>query len=439
MTRPINFFKGHPTLTLLPNQELADAYRRVLVEQNFSHSDNDPSNRYPLEYGTDPGNLSTRETILQWSNSRYGRKTDDPDVVNLTAGSSCGAANILLACTRSNITKHVFLVSPTYFLINYAFIDAGFEGQMSAVMETAGEEYDIDIAGLEQKLQELDRKHGLEAVSAKEINVIHDPTQRGPRKFYRYAMYLVPTFSNPGGISYSTKTRSKLLEIARKHDVLLISDDVYDLLDFGLETPKLPKINHIDQDTLPDGWVYGNSVSNSSFSKLIAPGLRTGWQETATPCLAQQLATTGSNKSGGTPAQLNICVVQNMIQTGDLDRCISRLNLAFRARAKALVSALQRHLPAKYLKIGGGQGGYFVWCTIDAEDVDVGKTLEILRDEHQVLIAEGHHFEVEGDSKGWGKKCARLCVAYLDEEEIEEGISKWGEIMQREYPGLYRE
>ncbi|GEQ66832.1 hypothetical protein JCM33374_g495 [Metschnikowia sp. JCM 33374] len=437
MTGQINFFKGHPTLTLLPNQELADSFRRVLVDKNFAHLENDPSNKYPLEYGTDPGNLEVRQSIIQWSNKKYDRPSANADLVNLTAGSSYGAANILSACTRTDITKHVFLVSPTYFLINYAFIDAGFEGKMSAVVETSGGEYDIDLDGFESKLKELDAEHGLDPVSIEEINIVDDPTQRGPRKFYRYVMYFVPTFSNPGGLSYSTKTRTRLLEIARQHDVLLIADDVYDFLDYEPETPKLPKLNHLDEDTLPEGWIYGNTVSNASFSKLIAPGLRTGWQETATCHLVQQLATTGANKSGGTPSQLNICVVQDLIDTGVVDQCISNLIAVFKARADTLISALHEHLPSKYLKVEGGRGGYFIWCSINAEDVDVARTLDLLKKEHQVIIAEGFHFEVEGDAKGWGTNSARLCVAYLTEEEIEEGIRKWGEIMRREYPALY--
>lgn len=437
MTGPINFFKGHPTLNLLPNQDLADAFRRVLVEQNFSHFESDASNKYPLEYGTDPGNLETRETIIKWSNGKYGRETSNADFVNLTAGSSYGAANILLACTRLDITKHVFLVSPTYFLINYAFIDAGFEGKMSAVVETPDSEYEIDLAGFERRLQELDQKYGLESVSEKEINIVHDPTHRGLRKFYRYAMYLVPTFSNPGGISYSAKTRTKLLEIARKHDVLLISDDVYDFLAYDVEAPRPAKLNHIDEDTLPEGWKYGNTVSNASFSKLIAPGLRTGWQETASRYLAQQLATTGPNKSGGTPSQLNICVVQDMIETSVVDKCILKLISVFKARADTLVSALHKHLPSKYLKVDGGEGGYFIWCSVNADGIDLAKTLKILSNKHQVIIAEGFHFEVEGDSKGWGINSARLCVAYLTEEEIQEGIAKWEEVIKSEYPELY--
>lgn len=431
----INFFKGHPTPNLLPTTELAAAFKKTILG-TYDDLEDDPDNRYPLGYGTDPGNEAIRETVARWSDSKFGRTKPDSEKVNLTAGSSYGAANILLACTRHDITKHVFLVSPTYFLINYAFVDAGFGGRMSAVVETPGSEYEIDLDGLEQKLTELDAANGLEPVTEKEINIFTDPTERGQRKFYRYVLYLVPTFSNPGGLTYSIATRKRLLQIARKHDMLLLSDDVYDFLNFGTANIP-PKLNHIDEDTLPEGWQYGNSVSNASFLKIIAPGLRCGWQETATPHLAQQLATTGANKSAGTPNQLSTFVVKDMVESGELDQTITKLNATFKVRADATIEAMQKYLPKKHLSFYGGDGGYFIWCQISGDSLNLKETLDTLKKEHNVIIPHGFYFEVNGDEKGWGTHCARLCVAYLTPDEIDEGIQKWASILKRDHPELY--
>lgn len=428
----INFFKGHPSASLLPRTQLADAYRTVIVDTEYGDFEADPSNRHPLQYGTDPGNLHIREAVIRWSNARFGRPKSNPDSVNLTAGSSYGAANVLAACTAPHITKHVFLVSPTYFLINYAFVDAGFAGRMSGVLETPGGEYEIDLDGFERQLVALDAQHSLAPVGSDEINVETDPTLRGERKFYRYAMYLVPTFSNPGGLTYSARTRRRLLDIARKHDVLLISDDVYDFLAYS-GTPPQPKLNHLDEDSLPAGWKFGNTVSNASFSKIIAPGLRCGWQETAAPALARQLATTGANKSGGTPLQLSTFVVHELIKSGELDRTIANFVLAFAKRAQTLLAALEKHLP-RGTQVYGGDGGYFVWVRV--EGVDMARIVAKLG-EHNVVIPDGSHFEVDGDVHGWGKHYARLCVALLTEEQIERGIEQWGEVLRREHPELY--
>lgn len=439
MSDSINFFKGHPTVELLPNRELADAFKKVLVDTDYPDADyeNDPNNRHPLQYGSDPGNLTVRQEVINWSSRKYGRIDGiDADTVNLTNGSSFGAFSVLSACTSPAITKHAFLVSPTYFLINYSFADFGLDGHMSAVMETPGAEYEIDLALLESKLHQLNEQYGLEQVSGEEINVVDDPTSRGPRKFYRYVMYLVPTFSNPGGLTYSTKTRMKLLEIARKNDLLIISDDVYDFLGYTDAKPPL-KFNHLDADTLPSGWRFGNTVSNASFSKIIAPGLRVGWHESPTKYLAHQLATIGPVKSGGTPSQLNTFVVQELIRSGKLDTIITKLVSVYRARSKVMLDSLRKYLPQKYTEVCGGQGGYFVWVGLRAENINLADTITKLHKDYNVVIADGSNFEVTGDDKGWGRTNARLCVALLSEEQIERGIELWGKTIREMYPHLY--
>lgn len=436
MATPINFFKGHPTIELLPKAQLAEAFLKVIVGKEYHDFESDPNNRHPLQYGTDPGNLTIRRAVANWSSKKFGRKPANPDTINLTGGASFGAANILSACTKPTVTKHAFVVSPTYFLINYAFVDAGFDGKMTAINETPGAEYEIDLDALESKLQELDEENGFLPVTTAEINLEQDPTDRGYRKLYRYVMYLVPTYSNPGGLCYSVKTRTRLLDIARKHDLLLISDDVYDYLSYD-GVPPAPKLSHLDEDTLPSGWKFGNTISNASFSKIIAPGLRVGWQETAGPALAQQLATTGANKSGGTPGQLNSAVVQEFIESGTLDTVIAGYIKIYKERADVTKAAIHKYLPPRHTKLYGGDGGYFLWVEIDAPGVDIANTLAKLKAKHNVVIPEGGNFEVHGDDKGWGKKGARLCVALLSEEEIEKGLQKWGEVLKEEYPELY--
>lgn len=432
MKTTIDFFKGNASSYLLPSAQIAAAYSEVLHQDDY---DLNPDNAHPLHYGTDLGNLRIRENVVRWSNGKFGRDFHDPATINLTAGASYGAANILTACTRPDITKHVFAVSPTYFLINYAFADAGFAGNISAVRETPSEEYDVDIATLEATLVKLDQQHGLGPVES-EINVFDDPTGRGSRKYYRYVMYLVPTFSNPGAATYSLKTRQKLLQVARRHDMLLLCDDVYDFLAYDLQT-KVLKLNHLDHDSLPEGYKYGNTISNCSFSKIIAPGLRVGYQETATQYLATQLATTGANISGGTPGQLSTFVVDRFITSGDLDKSIKLLATTFKSRARAMEAAVQKYLPAKHVKFCGGEGGYFCWIQIDHPMVDMGRTVDAVQQKYGVRIPHGSHFEVHGDPLGWGKCAVRLCVTLTTEEEIEEGIKKWGAVIREMFPQLY--
>lgn len=91
----------------------------------------------------------------------------------------------------------------------------------------------------------------------------------------------------------SLRRRQELVRIAREFDALVITDDVYDFLQWPsdlamqevtLEKAVLPRIVDIDRHL--DGGIdrqgadgFGNAVSNGSFSKICGPGLRTGWCE----------------------------------------------------------------------------------------------------------------------------------------------------------------
>lgn len=91
----------------------------------------------------------------------------------------------------------------------------------------------------------------------------------------------------------SLTRRQDLVRIARRYDALIITDDVYDQLQWpvspsstgrSLETAALPRV--VDVDRHLDGGAdragsdaFGNAVSNGSFSKIVGPGCRTGWAE----------------------------------------------------------------------------------------------------------------------------------------------------------------
>ncbi|KAL8574968.1 hypothetical protein ACOMHN_064499 [Nucella lapillus] len=46
-------------------------------------------------------------------------------------------------------------------------------------------------------------------------------------------VYALPVFSNPTGLSYTPSRCRRLVELARRHNVLVLAEDVYNLLHFG--------------------------------------------------------------------------------------------------------------------------------------------------------------------------------------------------------------
>jgi DNA-binding transcriptional MocR family regulator len=91
----------------------------------------------------------------------------------------------------------------------------------------------------------------------------------------------------------SLRRREELVRVARELDALVVTDDVYDFLQWpsslstgtsSLEKTIQPRV--VDVDRYLDGGPdregadgFGNSASNATFSKICGPGLRAGWVE----------------------------------------------------------------------------------------------------------------------------------------------------------------
>lgn len=102
----------------------------------------------------------------------------------------------------------------------------------------------------------------------------------------------------------SLRRRRQLVETARRHDALIITDDVYDKLQWpatkgscpsSMKHAILPRIVDVDRffdvsSNGDEGDGFGHAVSNGSFSKIAGPGCRTGWAEGTkkfTTCLSE--------------------------------------------------------------------------------------------------------------------------------------------------------
>lgn len=430
-SKPINFFKGHPSFRLLPREAIIEATTQLLSPEVRDFDDKN-EDRHPLTYGPDEGSLWVRTAIADFNNTCFQlaeeKMKSKAEYINLTAGASYGVMNILQQTTlpHTGYTRQAFLVSPTYFLINETFIDSGFGGKLTAIEELGHGK--IDLETLEKKIKYFD---SISVDHPSDLDLITAPNSS--KKVYRYVIYLIPTYSNPGGQTYSLETRIKLIELARKHDMLIISDDVYDLLKYDDPLDKLPcplpRLTHLDRLSYENGESgYGNTVSNATFSKLIAPGLRFGCQETVNRNLAWQLSQGGANVSGGTPSQLNSMIVGTLLNSGKATEVIGNLRKEYLLRSTTLYEAIKKYLP-RDTKYDMQLGGYFSWCTLP-EGYNCKEIQDELEKRYNVILANGSSFEVIGDEKNWGQRSVRLSISFLESQDIEKGIKLWGSICE---------
>ena len=78
-------------------------------------------------------------------------------------------------------------------------------------------------------------------------------------------LYVVPTLQNPVTHTMSRERREAIVAIARKHDITIIEDDIFRLLDERVQPPTLYEL-------APERTFYITSLS-----KTLAPGLRIGF------------------------------------------------------------------------------------------------------------------------------------------------------------------
>lgn len=251
----------------------------------------------------------------------------------------------------------------------------------------------------------------------------------------------------------SLSRRTGLVKLARKYDALVVCDDVYDCLQWPvggeLKPPsqwppemKLPRLCDIDlamgaAENDPRG--FGHAVSNGSFSKMVGPGIRTGWVE-GSPAFAYGVAQTGSTKSGGSPSQFCAAMMARLISSGELEDYLEKtVRPALQRRHALMMDAIHRYLtPLGDVKVRESgllgartYGGYFVWLTL-AGGVSARVVADKALRDANVIVGSGDMFQVHGDEERLSFDGAiRLTFSWESEEDIVEGVRRLGDVIRK--------
>ena len=142
-TKPIDLLKGWPSKHLLPTLEFTHSANKCLDDASIAQ----PAFEYAPDWGYEP----LREALASWLSDFY-RPQDSvsPQRLCITGGASQNLSCILQVYTDPIYTRHIWLISPTYYLACRIFEDAGFHGRLKSIPED-GEGINLDF--LRQELQ----------------------------------------------------------------------------------------------------------------------------------------------------------------------------------------------------------------------------------------------------------------------------------------------
>ncbi|KEQ67311.1 PLP-dependent transferase [Aureobasidium melanogenum CBS 110374] len=426
----INLIKGWPSTSLLPTDHLSRAAHKALADTSVA---------FPgLLYGPDEGYTPLRESLATWLTSFY--HPEQPiakERITITGGASQNLACLLQVFTDPAYTRDILFAAPAYMLAFRVFEDNGFSGKMKAVPE---DDDGMDMAALRRALEESEKR------SPENKTLMFKPP-RPYAKYYRHIIYCVPTFSNPSSRTLPLDRRIELVKLAREFDALVISDDVYDFLQWSADSNTsdsitkalLPRLVDIDRfldggAERPGADLFGNTTSSGSFSKIAGPGLRVGWSE-GSPKFAYGVSQTGSSCSGGAPSQLTSTYMNILVNEGTMSEHIFKvLQPAYASRYKTLASAIKEHLYPLGVKLPQPNqrvvGGYFLWVTLpdNVKAIDFAKRCQ---DEAQVIVAPGSIFEVPGDDSVKFEHSIRLTFSWIDEHLMVEAVKRISTVLER--------
>ncbi|CAN5194060.1 PLP-dependent aminotransferase family protein [soil metagenome] len=354
----IFFAGGTPPLEKLPiarlRQASADAWKNAADH---------------LYYGESQGHEPLRHMIAERMTSRGA--TTDPEHVMITNGSQQGLD--LIARTLFDPGDVVVIEGPTYFGAMQAF-DA-----YEVTYRTAP----VDDDGLiPDELERLLREH--------------------PRP---KAIYTVPTFQNPTGVTISPERRRRVVELSLEYTVPIIEDDPYGELHFPGDP--VPPLRALDS----------NVIYLGTFSKTLAPALRMGWM-----VMPEALIPPLVNSKEAVDIQSDRFVQRAVVRAcadGWLDAHLDEARALYQARCQRMIAALQREMPPGTRWITP-QGGFFVWVTLTSEITS--NALLPTAGKHGVAYLPGSAFYPDRRKE----PTLRLGFSTLSDDKIDEGIHRLG-------------
>jgi len=369
----ISFAGGMPAPEVFPIEKFKEASEVVLTEMGDR----------ALQYGTTEGYQPLREMIAR-NASKYGIQISADNVL-ITSGSQ--QALDLLGRIFINRGDSVLVESPTYLGALQAWNAYGVK-YVTIPFDQDGMRTDVLESRLRMRI-----------------------------KF----IYVLPNFQNPTGVTLSRERRKQLVDVANAYGVPIVEDDPYGQLRY--EGDHLPPVVVLDDEMrakkVP---IYsGNVIYTSTFSKILAPGLRLAW--VVAPCeVIKKLvqAKQGCDLHTSTFTQY---IAYEIANTPWMKTHILTIRKTYKERRDIMLQSLEQYMP-EGVQWTHPKGGLFLWVTLP-EGIDAGEIFKSAV-EAKVAFVPGGSFH----PLGGGENTMRLNFSNAKPDLIMEGIKRLAKVVK---------
>jgi len=348
--------------------------------------------RTVLQYGASEGYPPLREAIVEMMTGRLGY-SPQPEELLVTSGSQ-QAVN-LIGRALLDPGDVVVVEAPTYPGTLHCLRNAG---ARFATVPTDGDGMKVDLLP--------------NVIAASE-----GATGKRPK-----LIYTVPDFSNPSGACMSLERRHHLIALAAEVGIPIFEDDPYGRLRFSGEP--VPSLKSLAGDA--PVVIYA-----SSFSKVLAPGVRVAWTVAAPELIhAMVLMRQGEDLCTSTVTQ---ALVAEYCRRGLLEEHLQHIVTTYARKCRAMQEALDRHLPEGSASWHEPQGGFFFWLALTSGD---SSSLFERAVEEKIAFVPGGAFYPDPDEQVGdvlsGDAFARLCFTFADDAAIDEGCRRLSGVLASE-------
>jgi 2-aminoadipate transaminase len=366
---PIMLTGGIPDPASLPIDDLIACNETVLRREGT----------FALMYGGPQGYPGLREWLARDANKREGLSLG-PEHFVLTCGSAGALENICE--TLLDPGDVAILEQPCYPGTTRLL--------KSCLPEIAG--VGVDDDGIE--VDELERTVARVVSESKRPKLL----------------YTIANFQNPAAGTMSLERRKAVVELCRKHDILIVQDDAYGPI--GFDTEPQPSLF-----TLAGGT---GAVLLGTFSKTLATGLRVGWIMGEQPLI--DAVTRMRFDMGVSPWTSR--VLGEFCESGRFEGHVPRVVEIYRRKRDAMLSALDERC-SRFARWSSPKGGFFLWLQL-SEGIDTDR-LRYTANEEGVGYVGGGAFYADGS----GGNFVRLCYSNVAERDIPEAVMRFGRALER--------